>query len=52
MLVRFMAFVPVGTKSGQGSRDSAPETLFKVFSGGVETSRDEVVYDFDKDALE
>jgi predicted helicase len=47
----FEALIPLGTK-GAKSRDSArPEAIFKVFSCGVKTNRDEVAYNFDKDGL-
>jgi predicted helicase len=47
----FEALVPLGTKVAKAADSGSPQTVFKVFSGGVKTNRDEVAYDFDKDAL-
>jgi predicted helicase len=47
----FEALVPLGSKAAKGADSASPQTVFKVFSGGVKTNRDEVAYDFDKDAL-
>ena len=47
----FEALIPLGTKAAKAADSASPQTVFKVFSGGVKTNRDEVAYDFDKDAL-
>ncbi len=47
----FLSFVPTGSKSAKAAKAGEAETLFKLYSGGVNTSRDAVVYDFDLDAL-
>ncbi|MGO8788590.1 MAG: type ISP restriction/modification enzyme [Terriglobia bacterium] len=44
-------FLPLGTKAAKAADSSSPQTVFKVFSGGVKTNRDEVTYDFAKDSL-
>jgi predicted helicase len=44
-------FMPLGTKAAKAADSASPQTVFKVFSGGVKTNRDDVAYDFDKDAL-
>jgi len=48
---RFAAFVPIGTKATKSAKQMDVQALFKTFSGGVKTNRDEVVYDFDPEAL-
>ncbi|MGD1155984.1 MAG: type ISP restriction/modification enzyme [Terriglobia bacterium] len=47
----FEALVPLGSKASKAADSASPQTVFKVFSGGVKTNRDEVAYDFDKDVL-
>jgi len=47
----FTSFIPVGTKSAKADDAVDVHTIFKIFSGGVKTNRDEVVYDFDREAL-
>jgi predicted helicase len=47
----FQTLVPVGNKAAKAGAWDTAETIFKVFSRGVATCRDEVAYDFDKDAL-
>jgi predicted helicase len=47
----FEALVPLGSKVAKAADSTSPQTVFKVFSGGVKTNRDEVAYDFDKDVL-
>ena len=47
----FAGFVPLGTKLAKAADSTSPQTVFKVFSGGVKTNRDEVAYDFDRDVL-
>ena len=54
----FASFLPIGTSKRAASRVKGrnalyePETLFKVFSTGLSTNRDAVVYDFDHRRLE
>jgi predicted helicase len=45
----FQGFLPIATKEDKGT---ATEVIFNMFSLGVVTSRDEWVYDFDRDELE
>jgi predicted helicase len=47
----FEALLPIGNKASKAGASDAAATIFKVFSRGVATCRDEVAYDFDKDAL-
>ena len=47
----FARFLPLGTKEAKAAKNKtslAVETVFKVFSNGVKTNRDSVVYDFDR----
>jgi predicted helicase len=48
----FDKFIPIGTKESKSSKDAEERALFKLFSVGVNTARDRVVYDFDRAALE
>jgi predicted helicase len=47
----FKALVPLGSKAAKAGATDAEQTLFKIFSRGVATCRDEVAYDFDKGVL-
>ncbi|MBL8133863.1 MAG: DEAD/DEAH box helicase [Anaerolineae bacterium] len=47
----FAAFLPMGSKESKSARVGGGEAIFKLFSGGVKTNRDDVVYDFDREAL-
>ncbi len=49
---QFATFVPMGTKAAKAANEADVEALFKVYSGGVKSSRDNVVYDFDHTALQ
>jgi predicted helicase len=42
----FKVFAPLGTKQARAA-EVDPETIFKAYSPGVSTARDEVVYGFD-----
>lgn len=44
-------FTATGTKTDKASDSRSPSTIFKTYSNGVKTNRDDVVYDFDADAL-
>jgi predicted helicase len=48
----YAGFVPMGTKADKSARRQESRVLFKTFSGGVKTNRDEVVYDFDAERLD
>ncbi|MDO8684542.1 MAG: type ISP restriction/modification enzyme, partial [Armatimonadota bacterium] len=43
----FEAYAPLGTKEGKAASAGEAETIFKLYSGGVKTNRDEWAYDFD-----
>lgn len=47
----FESFLPIGTKKAKASKSSDVESIFKNYSLGVVTSRDSLVYSFDKEAL-
>lgn len=47
----FQSFLSIGTKEAKRSKDKLSETIFKMFSLGVNTARDAVVYDFTQDTL-
>jgi predicted helicase len=46
----FASFLPMGTKEAKASK-TEPQTIFKMYGGGVKTNRDEWAYDFGRDAL-
>ncbi|MHB8625605.1 MAG: type ISP restriction/modification enzyme [Aggregatilineales bacterium] len=48
---QFALFVPIGSKETKQGRATDVAAIFKQYSGGVKTNRDEVVYDFDRAAL-
>lgn len=48
----FDSFISLGTKESKSSKETNVEAIFKMFSLGVATNRDEWVYDFQKDNLE
>nr|MCU0499370.1 DNA helicase [Anaerolineae bacterium] len=47
----FEMLIPLGTKATKKSKESEVQTIFKTFSGGVKTNRDEVTYNFDREQL-
>ncbi len=47
----FEALLPIGTKATKSSKDPDVQAIFKTFSGGVKTNRDEVAYSFDREEL-
>lgn len=48
----FETFVPLGSKAAKASFSANNKTIFKTYSMGVSTNRDEWVYDFDRETLE
>lgn len=48
---QFANFVPIGSKTAKATDASDVPTIFKTFSGGVKTNRDDVVYDFQRESL-
>ncbi|MBN1517648.1 N-6 DNA methylase [Candidatus Sumerlaeota bacterium] len=48
----FRKFISIGSKETKADKREDVETIFKVFSGGVKTNRDVIVYDFAKKKLE
>jgi predicted helicase len=47
----FKPFLLLGTKAAKSSDSDNPVTIFKNYSLGVSTNRDDVVYDFDRAVL-
>jgi predicted helicase len=47
----FDSFLPLGTKEARSAKSTKAEAIFKTYSLGVSTNRDDVVYDFDKNEL-
>jgi len=47
----FDAYMPMGSKETKSAKSADIKTLFKTFSSGVKTNRDEVVYDYDETKL-
>lgn len=47
----FASFVPMGSKAAKKASASGAQTIFKIYGRGLQTTRDEVVYDFDRDVL-
>ena len=49
----FSEFMAMGTKEGKSAKGkSEPDVLFRTYSHGINSSRDGVVYDFNKTDLE
>src|SRR5437764_3500787 len=47
----FDSFLPLGTKEAKSAQALKAEAIFQIYSLGVSTNRDDVVYDFDEDEL-
>jgi len=47
----FASFLPISRRSVKPSDGPEPATMFRIHSFGVNTARDRVVYDFDRDVL-
>ncbi|HVG34542.1 MAG TPA: type ISP restriction/modification enzyme [Pyrinomonadaceae bacterium] len=47
----YATFLPIGTKEARQGKSLNPETIFKLFSTGLMTGRDAIVYDFNRDHL-
>lgn len=47
----FSSFPTMGDKAAKSLRNDKAAALFKLYSGGVKTNRDEWVYDFNQEAL-
>ncbi|MGH9689311.1 MAG: type ISP restriction/modification enzyme, partial [Candidatus Acidiferrales bacterium] len=48
---QYADFIPIATKEAKSGQSASPGTIFKLFSRGLATSRDDVVYDFQKEKL-
>ncbi len=51
MRAEFTTFLPIGTKDAKAGQSQFAWTIFKSFSLGVVTSRDEWIYDFNRSQL-
>jgi predicted helicase len=51
MQADFTSFLPMGTKEAKIARSAEVQTIFKTYSPGVSTDRDNLVYDFDRQML-
>jgi len=51
MHAEFKTFLPLGTKEAKSQRAIEVQTIFRNYSGGAKTNRDEWTYDFDKGQL-
>ena len=47
----FETFIPMGTKEAKRSKETDARAIFKIYSLGVFTNRDSMVYDFDGQVL-
>lgn len=47
----YAGYLPLGSKDAKQGKTGATETIFDTYGRGVATSRDEVVYDYDRTAL-
>ena len=47
----FETFISIGNKKAKSSKETNPETIFKIFSNGVKTNRDAWAYNFNRDTL-
>jgi predicted helicase len=48
----FAGFIPIGTKAARAESNNAARTIFKDYTLGVATHRDDVVYNFSRSSLE
>ena len=51
MHTEFITFLAMGSKETKGSNGLSTDTIFKTYSVGVLTARDQIVYDFDQRRL-
>ena len=47
----FHTFIPIGTKEAKATKGSAQGVIFKIYSSGVGTARDDWVYNFNRNDL-
>ena len=45
-------FIDLGSKDAKSSKGTSPQTIFKLFGGGVKSNRDSWVFNFDRKTLE
>ncbi|RKU09368.1 DNA helicase [Candidatus Poribacteria bacterium] len=50
--VEFDTFIPMGSKAAKTAKDSGGKAIFGLYSSGVVTSRDSLVYAFDLELLQ
>jgi predicted helicase len=51
MQPEFSSLLPMGTKEAKLSRTGRAETIFKTYSLGISSNRDDIVYDFGRQNL-
>jgi predicted helicase len=51
LCAEFTTFLPIGTKDAKAGQSQFARTIFKTFSLGVVTNRDEWIYDFNRSHL-
>ncbi len=47
----FETFTPIGTKEAKATKGKAQDVIFKIYSRGINTSRDAWVYNFNRNTL-
>ena len=48
----FDTFIPIGSKEAKNTKDGSEETIFSLYSSGIVTSRDNLVYSYDLKLLQ
>ena len=49
--LEFHSFLQVGNKRSKAAKSATDDVLFKVYSSGIKTNRDDVVFDFNRSRL-
>ncbi|MBI3933598.1 MAG: N-6 DNA methylase [Acidobacteria bacterium] len=47
----YLSYIPIASKEGKEKKSSFAEVIFRTYSRGIETCRDEWAYDFDNHSL-
>ena len=47
----FAAYMPIGSKEARRAKGNESQTIFKTYSGGLKSNRDNHIYDFQSDSL-
>jgi predicted helicase len=51
MRPEFATFLPIGSKTAKAAKSMDVQTIFKTYCPGINSSRDSVVYNFDRESL-